>query len=87
MIAGSLGCGDSGVVSTVIQGASGSACEDRLHLGRVAGLVQAQRAPGARQRPQPEQVSLPARSCAACASRALVSSHRLGGGARRDGQR
>ena len=67
MIAGSLGCGDSGVVSTVIHGASGSASRIVPHLGGVAGLVQAQRAP-VWQGPQPEQVSLGGQRTAETAS-------------------
>src|SRR5215468_7527949 len=73
MIAGSLGCGDSGVVSTVIQGASGSA-------SRIACIWAAPRAwyrPSARPSGRVHSRSRcpwPARSCAACASRALVSS-------------
>ena len=58
MIAGSLGCGDSGVVVHRHPGGQRQRLQDRLHLGRVAGLPQAERAPVARQRPQPEQVSL-----------------------------
>src|SRR5258706_3599383 len=72
MIAGSLGCGDSGVVSTAIQGASGSDA-------RIASIWAASRAwyrPSARPSGRAHSRSrcpCPARSCAACASRALVS--------------
>jgi hypothetical protein len=57
MIAGSLGCGDSGVVSTDIHGASGSDARIASTWGSVAASIQAQRAL-VWQGPQPEQVSL-----------------------------
>ena len=84
MIAGSLGSGDSGVVSMVIQGASGSDA-------RIACIRAASRAwyrPSARpswQRPQPEQVSLAGQVARGLrlAGRGVV--HRRVGCARRDG--
>src|SRR5216683_4426835 len=40
-------------------GVQGQRLQDRLHLGRVPGPPQAQRAPGAREGPEPEHLPLP----------------------------